>query len=110
MGGRGGKMSSPGYLYCVYRKMFLDHPNQGNNPQGYCEHGMFSIWNSTKLIFFGLLGIIHGILPCVFKFSTSSAVIRSFRTLVLSRRHKEELRKYISKQDIEKLTEQSRKE
>ena len=98
-----------GHLMYVHFKMFQEHPKSGDNPQGYCEHGSFSIWNSSKLIFFGLLGIIHGILPCIFKFSTSSAVIRSFRTLVLSRRHGEELRKYISKEDIKKLTEQSQK-
>jgi len=98
-----------GHLMHVHFKMFIEHPKSGNNPQGYCEHCSFSTWNSSKLIFFGLLGIIHGILPCVFTFSTSSSVIRSFRALVLSRRHGEELRKYISKEDIKKLTEQSQK-
>ena len=104
-----GKRFDETMLCNIYRKMFIEHPNSTDNPQGYWAHCSFGLTNSITLLFFCLLGIIHGILPCAFKFSTSSSVIRSFRTLVLSRRHGEELRKYISKEDIEKLTEQSQK-
>ena len=41
-------------------------------------------------------GIIHGLFPILFPFTTSSWIIRSFAKLVESDRHKEELDKYIS--------------
>ena len=111
MGSRGEriKMSSPSYLYTVYHKMFLEHPNSTDHPQGYWVHCSFGLTNSITLLFFCLLGIIHGILPCAFKFSTSSAIIRSFVKLVNSNRHKEEMQKYISKELIEELSGQIKK-
>ena len=98
-----------GMLYVVWYKMFIQHPSATDNPQGYWDHGTFSAWNSTKLLWFSFLGIIHGILPCVFTFSTSSAIIRSFVKLVNSNRHKEEMQKYISKELIEDLSGQIKK-
>jgi hypothetical protein len=101
---------STGMLYVLYYRMFIEHPNSTDDPRGYWAHCSFSLKNSLVLMFFCLLGVIHSIFPCVFKFSTSSAVIRSFRIIVRSQRHKEEIRKYISKEDMQKLTEQSQKE
>ena len=75
-------------------KLFTEHPNSTENPQGYWEHCLFSFTNSVTLLWFCLLGIVHSFFPFVFKFSTSSAIIRSFRKLVLSERHKLELWKY----------------
>ena len=75
------------------RNLFTEHPNSTENPQGYWEHCLFSFTNSVTLLWFCLLGIVHSIFPFVFKFSTSSAIIRSFRELVLSERHKLELAK-----------------
>ena len=111
MGSRGEriKMSSPSYLYTVYHKMFLEHPNSTDHPQGYWVHCSFGLTNSITLLFFCLLGIIHGILPCAFKFSTSSAIIRSFRALVGAQRHKEEMTKYISKDVLEELSNQTQR-
>ena len=80
----------------LFRKIFLDHPNGTDNPQGYWAHGKFSIINSIKGILYMKAGIIHGLFPILFPFTTSSWIIRSFVKLVESDRHKEELDKYIS--------------
>jgi len=90
-------------FYKIIYKIFLEHPNSTDNPQGYWAHGIFSGTNSIKLIGFGLLGVIHGIIPCVFKFSTSSYVIRSFVILVRSKRHKKEIKNYVSQEVLEQL-------
>ena len=80
----------------LFRRIFLDHPNGTDNPQGYWAHGKFSIINSIKGILYMKAGIIHGLFPILFPFTTSSWIIRSFAKLVESDRHKEELDKYIS--------------
>ena len=80
----------------LFRRIFLDHPNGTDNPQGYWAHGKFSIINSLKGILYMNAGIVHGIFPILFPFTTSSWIIRSFVKLVESNRHKEELDKYIS--------------
>ena len=75
-------------------KFFTEHPNSTENPQGYWAHCLFSLTNSVILLWFCLLGIVHSFFPFIFKFSTSSAVIRSFKKLVKSKRHRSELVKY----------------
>ena len=87
----------------LFRRIFLDHPNDTDNPQGYWAHGKFSIINSLKGILYMKAGIIHGLFPILFPFTTSSWIIRSFVKLVESDRHKEELDKYISLLLIRKL-------
>jgi len=83
--------------------LFLEHPHRTKHPQTYWEHGAFSVGNSLKLMFFGVLGIIHGFVPRLFPFSTSSAIIRSFCKLVASDRHEEELIKLIPLVLVEQL-------
>ena len=82
----------------VYKKrihnLFMEHPNSTENPQGYWAHCLFSLTNSMILLWFCLLGIVHSFFPFVFKFSTSSAIIRSFKKLVKSKRHGPELVEY----------------
>ena len=82
----------------VYKKrihnLFIEHPNSTENPQGYWAHCLFSLTNSVTLIWFCLLGIVHSFFPFVFAFSTSSAIIRSFKKLVESNRHLPEMKKY----------------
>ena len=85
----------------LFYKIFLEHPNDTDNPQGYCAHGKFSVVNSLKGIVYMLAGVVHGIFP----FTTSSWIIRSFIKLVESERHEEELDKYISSQFVRKLVE-----
>ena len=75
-------------------KLFTEHPNSTENPQGYWAHCLFSFTNSVILMWFCLLGIIHSFFPFVFEFNTSSAIIRSFKKLVDSNRHGPELIKY----------------
>ena len=75
------------------QKLFTEHPNDTDNPQGYWKHGIFAFTNCVVLIWYCLLGIIHSVFPFVFKFSTSSAIIRSYRKLILSDRHLPELEK-----------------
>jgi len=91
-------------FYKIIYKIFLEHPNSTDNPQGYLAHGIFSGTISIKLVGFGLLGVIHGIIPCVFKFSTSSYVIRSFVILARSNRHKKEIKKYVSQEVLNQLS------
>lgn len=71
--------------------IWTKHANATENPQTYWKHGCFAAWNSLLLIYYGLQGVIHAIFPFWFKFTTSSQVIRSFKKLVDSRRHIEEL-------------------
>jgi hypothetical protein len=65
--------------------------NSGASPQTYSEHAIFAIANSSILILAGIKGVIHGVLPFLFPFSTSSTVITSFKKLVDSKRHTKEL-------------------
>ena len=76
------------------KNIFTEHPQSTDNPQGYWAHGFFSFTNSMVLLWFCLLGIVHAVFPFIFKFDTSSAIIRSFKKLVKSNRHKSELMKY----------------
>ena len=70
-----------------------DHlENNGENPQSYFKHLQFACLNSAILIYSGVIGIIHAVFPFLFKFTTSSIVIKSMKKLLESKRHKKELR------------------
>ena len=73
------------------KKHFTEHPNSTSNPQSYCKHGIFAIYNSFTLIIAGSVGIIHGIFPFLFPFYTSSIVIQSFKKILESNRHNNEV-------------------
>lgn len=73
--------------------IWTKHCNQTVNPQGYWTHLKFACLNSIYIIYYGILGIIHGIFPFLFKFSTSTAIIKCFKKLVDSRRHHDEIHK-----------------
>lgn len=64
-------------------------------PQTYWEHGMFAAKNSFLVAVGGLAGLIHAVIPGVFKFTTSTIVIKSFKKLVDSRRHHDELNEFL---------------
>ena len=87
----------------ILNKIFFEHSNSTNNPQGYWTHGSFSVGNSIKGMFAMIAGIIHGIIPILFPFTTSSWIIRSFVKLVNSDRHIEEIEKYVSREVVFKL-------
>ena len=72
---------------------FTDHPGETENPQTYWQHGLFASYNSMIMIWGGLAGLVHAIFPPAFPFYTSTILIKSFKKLVISKRHKEELRR-----------------
>ena len=65
--------------------------NDGNNPQSYFSHALFAVKNSAILILGGLIGIVHGVFPFILPFYTSTTLIKSFKKLIDSNRHKKEL-------------------
>ena len=71
--------------------LFNDHPLETRSPQSYVRHGIFAINNSFRLIISGFAGIIHGFIPNLFPFYTSSIVIQSFQKLLKSGRHDNEV-------------------
>ena len=91
----------------IYR-VFLEHPHSTDNPQSYFKHGLFSTVNSAIGLWYMIAEIIHGFVPYVFPFNTSSYLIRSFKKLVLSRRHTEELRKLLDKEFFKELNKQKK--
>ena len=76
------------------KNIFTEHPNSTENSQGYWAHLRFAFTNSMVLLWYCRLGVVHAFVPFWFKFSTSSAIIRSFKKLVESKRHLPELKKY----------------
>ena len=72
---------------------FTKHPQDTEQPQTYLEHGKFAFAKSFILVYAGIIGMIHAIFPFLFPFKTSTIVIKAFKSLVDSKRHKEELRK-----------------
>jgi|TARA_B110000908_G_C10185968_1_gene417997 hypothetical protein len=93
----------------VWYRLFLEHPYSTNNPQLYWKHVTFSIVNSGSGIKYMLAGFIHGIFPCLFPFSTSSWVIRSFIKVVASKRHSKELQQYLSIKFLDELKKEIKK-
>ena len=89
----------------IYR-IFIEHPRSTDNPQSYWAHGVFSVVNSTRGLWYMLVGIIHGLIPYFFPFSTSSFIIRSFKKLVESRRHRDELQQILDYEFLKKLDEE----
>lgn len=84
-------------------KISKDHlNNSGASPQTYSEHAIFAIANSSILLLAAIKGIIHGVLPFLFPFSTSSTVIKSFKKLIDSGRHRQELKALIPEDYIYK--------
>ena len=71
--------------------------NNGESSQTYWEHGRFAFKNSLVLVWGGLLGIIHAVFPWWFPFATSSIVITSFKKLIDSGRHRNELQQIVPK-------------
>ena len=69
-----------------------DHLENNENPQSYFTHCRFACINSAILIYAGIIGVIHAFLPFLFKFTTSSIVVKSMKNLLDSKRHKKELR------------------
>lgn len=71
------------------------HTRDTAAPQTYWSHGKVAITKSAKLVWFGLAGIVHGVLPEIkgLQFYTSSGILRAAFFLLMSRRHDAEIRR-----------------
>lgn len=69
------------------------HTRDTDAPQNYWQHGKVAITKSAVLIWFGLVGIVHGVLPEIkaLQFYTSSGILRAAKFLIDSRRHDPEI-------------------
>ena len=83
------------------------HTRDTENPQTYAEHFKVSLIGSLLLIFYGLGGLVHAILPEIkcFQFWTSSGVIKIYRHLELSRRHDPEVERIFGKERAKYVNE-----
>jgi len=93
-----------GYENPSLLRLFTSHVRDTDNPQTYWCHGRDAFMNSLKLLWCCALGLVHAIFPFWFKFTTSSAVIRAFKIIVDSKRHRREIQKilpdYINKDKL----------
>jgi len=80
--------------------LFTEHPGETENPQTYWQHGKFAAGNSFKLILAGIAGVIHAVYPPAFSFYTSTRVIKSFKKLVESKRHIDELKREFGENNV----------
>jgi hypothetical protein len=73
------------------------HTRDTDNPQTYAQHFRVAWWGSWRLIWFGLAGLVHAVLP-EFKplqFYTSSGIIGIYRELEESGRHADEIKRIL---------------
>jgi len=75
--------------------IFTDHIKDTENPQTYWKHFEVAFFNSCKLLWASAQGIVHAIFPWWWPFTTSTQIIRSFKILIDTGRHKEELQRII---------------
>lgn len=68
-----------------------DHIRDTENPQTYWQHFRVAFFNSGKLLWASIQGIIHAFFPWWFPFETSTQVIKSMKILIDTRRHKAEI-------------------
>ncbi|MDO8407948.1 MAG: DUF6356 family protein [bacterium] len=73
------------------------HTRDTANPQTYYEHWRFACFCSFKMIWYGLVGVVHAFLPEIrcLQFATSSFIVRAFGQLVRSGRHDGEIEKVL---------------
>ena len=69
------------------------HTRDTQAPQHYSQHAYVAINKSAKLIWFGLTGIVHGVLPEIkgLQFYTSTGILCAAKFLIDSRRHDPEI-------------------
>jgi hypothetical protein len=75
------------------------HTRDTQAPQDYWQHAHVAINKSAKLIWFGLTGIVHGVLPEIkgLQFYTSTGILRAAKFLIDSRRHDPEIERIFGK-------------
>jgi hypothetical protein len=66
------------------------HTRDTAAPQDYWQHAHVAITRSAKLIWFGLAGVVHGVLPEIkgLQFYTSSGILRAAKFLIDSPRRR----------------------
>ena len=89
------KQKKEGYKKPSLFPFLTNHVRDTDNPQTYWCHGRDAFMNSLKLLLCCAAGLIHAIFPFWFKFTTSSAVIRAFKIIVDSKRHRREIQKIL---------------
>jgi len=69
------------------------HTRDTQAPQDYWQHAHVAINKSAKLIWFGLTGIVHGVLPEIkgLQFYTSTGILCAAKFLIDSHRHDPEI-------------------
>jgi len=77
--------------------IFTDHIRDTENPQTYWQHWNVAFFNSFNVFWAGFQGIIHAFCPWWYPFETSTQIIKSFKILADTRRHKAEFRAIIPK-------------
>lgn len=83
--------------------LFTEHPGETENSQTYWQHGKFAAGNSFKLIWAGIAGVVHAVYPPAFPFYTSTRVIKSFKKIVESKRHIDELKRELGENNVRML-------
>jgi len=71
------------------------HIRDTENPQTYLQHFRVAFVNSLRLLYAAMLGIVHAFFPWWFPFNTSTEIIKCFKIIVRTRRHKAELNEYL---------------
>ncbi len=75
-------------------KFSTKHTRDTAVPQDYWQHANVAISNSSKLVWLGIIGIIHGIFPEIkwMQFYTSTGIFKSAKFLMGTGRHEKEIR------------------
>jgi hypothetical protein len=70
-----------------------EHTRDTAAPQTYWQHACVAISKSAQLIWLGLAGVVHGLLPEIkgLQFYTSSGVLRAAHYLMMCGRHDREI-------------------
>lgn len=68
-----------------------DHLRNTVSPQTYCQHFFVAFFNSIRLLWAAMQGIIHSFFPWWYPFATSTRVIKTFKMLAASKRHQKEM-------------------
>jgi len=80
-------------LWNTLSSLSTRHTRFAAHPQTYWLHAWIAIKYSTILAFGAMCGLIHGILPWLFPFTTSTIIFKSARALMMmSARHDDEVR------------------
>lgn len=72
-----------------------DHIKDTDNPQTYYQHFKIAFFNSLRLLIASIKGIIHACFPWWYPFDTSTEIIKCFKILVDTKRHKLELQEHL---------------